>query len=498
MKSLMITTEPLSIQDVVNVARHQYQVSLSEEVKERIKRSASLVEKFIEEDRVIYGITTGFGKFSDVSISREELADLQRNLIISHSTGVGKPLDKDIVRAIILLRINALSKGHSGIRLETINELIDLLNEDIIPYIPEKGSLGASGDLAPLSHMVSVILGEGKCYYEGELMAAKEMLQKRGKKPYELYAKEGLALINGTQVMNAVGTLALYDAKNLFEKSLHVFGLTMEALQGITDVFDPRLHALRNQKGQQVVAEKMRDILSDSKRVTRQGELRVQDAYSLRCTPQVMGASLDALNYVETIVTNEINAVTDNPIIFEEDEVAISGGNFHGQPLALAFDFLGIAISEMGNLSERRIERLVNPQLSGLPGFLTEKPGLHSGFMIAQYSAAALVSENKVLAHPASVDSIPSSANQEDHVSMGTIAARKAKEILFNVEHILAIEFLCSCQGIDIQKAHNDLGNKTKHYYDKLRQVVSKLEDDRFLADDFVKARNILLKEEHE
>lgn len=498
MNSLMITTEPLSIQDVVNVARHQYQVSLSEEVKERIKRSASLVEKFIEEDRVIYGITTGFGKFSDVSISREELADLQRNLIISHSTGVGKPLDKDIVRAIILLRINALSKGHSGIRLETINELIDLLNEDIIPYIPEKGSLGASGDLAPLSHMVSVILGEGKCYYEGELMAAKEMLQKRGKKPYELYAKEGLALINGTQVMNAVGTLALYDAKNLFEKSLLVFGLTMEALQGITDVFDPRLHALRNQKGQQEVAEKMRDILSDSKRVTRQGELRVQDAYSLRCTPQVMGASLDALNYVETIVTNEINAVTDNPIIFEEDEVAISGGNFHGQPLALAFDFLGIAISEMGNLSERRIERLVNPQLSGLPGFLTEKPGLHSGFMIAQYSAAALVSENKVLAHPASVDSIPSSANQEDHVSMGTIAARKAKEILFNVEHILAIEFLCSCQGIDIQKAHNDLGNKTKHYYDKLRQVVSKLEDDRFLADDFVKARNILLKEEHE
>ena len=498
MKSLMITTEPLSIQDVVNVARHQYQVSLSVEVKERIKRSASLVEKFIEEDRVIYGITTGFGKFSDVSISREELADLQRNLIISHSTGVGKPLDKDIVRAIILLRINALSKGHSGIRLETINELIDLLNEDIIPYIPEKGSLGASGDLAPLSHMVSVILGEGKCYYEGELMPAKEMLDKRGKKPYELYAKEGLALINGTQVMNAVGTLALYDAKNLFEKSLLVFGLTMEALQGITDVFDPRLHALRNQKGQQEVAEKMRDILSDSKRVTRQGELRVQDAYSLRCTPQVMGASLDALNYVETIVTNEINAVTDNPIIFEEDEVAISGGNFHGQPLALAFDFLGIAISEMGNLSERRIERLVNPQLSGLPGFLTEKPGLHSGFMIAQYSAAALVSENKVLAHPASVDSIPSSANQEDHVSMGTIAARKAKEILFNVEHILAIEFLCSCQGIDIQKAHNDLGNKTKHYYDKLRQVVSKLEDDRFLADDFVKARNILLKEEHE
>lgn len=495
MQTLTITTHPLTIQDVINVARHKYRVELAEDVKERVNRSANLVQKFIDEERVIYGITTGFGKFSDVSISKEDFAVLQRNLIVSHSTGVGDYLDPEVVRAIIVLRINALSKGHSGIRLQTLDELMTLLNEDIIPCIPEKGSLGASGDLAPLSHMVSVLLGEGKCYYQGEIIPAKEMLERRGKKPYELYAKEGLALINGTQVMNAIGTLALYDAKRLLERSLVVFGITMETLQGIKDVFDPRLHQLRNQEGQQEVAAKMLDILKDSKRVSRQGELRVQDAYSLRCSPQVLGASLDALNYVEGIVTNEINAVTDNPIIFEEDEVAISGGNFHGQPLALAFDFLGIAVSELGNISERRIERLVNPQLSGLPGFLTEKPGLHSGFMIAQYSAAALVSENKVLAHPASVDSIPSSANQEDHVSMGTIAARKARQILTNVEYVLAIEFLCGCQGIDITKAQNEMATKTKSFYDALRQQVPKLEDDRFLADDFVLAREILLKE---
>ncbi|WP_459129034.1 histidine ammonia-lyase [Guggenheimella bovis] len=498
METLLIGKRPLTIEDVVNVARNKVRVEISEEAKARIKESSDLVEKFVEEERVIYGITTGFGRFSDVSISKAEIRDLQRNLIISHSTGVGEVLCDDEIRAILLLRINALSRGFSGIRLETLEELLWLLNEDIIPYVPSQGSLGASGDLAPLAHVISVILGEGKCKYHGEWISAKEMLEKEGKKPYDLAAKEGLALINGTQVMTAIGTLTLYDAMRLFDNITYVSGLTMEALRGIRDVFDPRLHEVRPHKGQMEVARRMRELLKDSELISSQGELRVQDAYTLRCIPQVHGASLDALNYIKEHVEIEINSVTDNPIIFKEDEIAISGGNFHGQPMALPFDFLGIAISELANISERRIERLVNPNLSGLPAFLTNHGGLHSGFMIAQYTAASLVSENKVLAHPASVDSIPSSANQEDHVSMGTIAARKAKSILKNARNVLAIELLCACQGIDMIQGKDKLSKGTKKVYEGLRERVSAVDLDRFLASDIESAAQYLKEDFHE
>lgn len=318
------------------------------------------------------------------------------------------------------------------------------------------------------------------------------MLRRTNRKPYELAAKEGLALINGTQVMTAVGLLAYYDAERLFHNHLRIAGITMEALRGIRDVFDERLHHIRPHVGQISVAQSFRQILHDSDLMTDQGELRVQDAYSLRCMPQVLGATLDTLEFVKSKLEIEINSVTDNPIIFGDDMTAISGGNFHGQPMALVFDYLGIAMSELANIAERRIERLVNPALSGLPAFLTVHGGLHSGFMIAQYSAAALVSENKVLAHPASVDSIPSSANQEDHVSMGTIAARKARDIIRNAEYVIAIEFLCSCQAIDLIEGNNKMAGETRKVYDHLRNQVPRLVNDRFLATDIEKARDLV------
>ncbi len=488
MNIVFIDGNKLTLQDVVNVARKNYKVRLSEEAVERVKKSRAYVDNLVDEGKVVYGITTGFGKFSDVVISKDEAKGLQRNLIISHACGVGKHFCKDIVRAIMLLRANALAKGFSGIRLETLNTLIDMINKGVHPAIPEKGSLGASGDLAPLSHMVLVLIGEGEAYYDGQLMTGKEVMEKSDIRPVELTSKEGLALINGTQVLTAVGALTTYDAMNLAKLADISASLTMEALNGITDAYDSRVHEVRPYAGQINTAKNFLNILKGSERTTRQGEIRVQDAYSLRCLPQIHGASKDAIQYVLDKVNIEINAVTDNPLIFADDKNAISGGNFHGQPMALAFDFLGMAIAELANVSERRIERLVNPQLSGLPAFLTEKGGLHSGFMIAQYAAAALVSENKVLAHPASVDSIPSSANQEDHVSMGTIAARTAREIYHNASGVIAIELMAAAQAIDFETADKKLGKGTKVAYDKIREVIDMLHEDRVMYKDINKS----------
>jgi len=483
MSKVIINGSNLTIIDVVNVARNGYKVEIAKEVIDKINLSRSIVDEFVDNKKVVYGITTGFGKFSDVLISKEDSRDLQRNLIVSHSCGVGEPLSDDIARAVMLLRANALVKGFSGIRLSTIEKLLEVLNSGIIPLIPEKGSLGASGDLAPLSHMVLVLLGEGEAKYNGKKMTGAEALKEAGIEPIHLTSKEGLALINGTQVMTAVGTLAAYDAINLVKLADISASMTLEALNGITDAFDKRIHEIRPHKGQLNTAENLLKIVEGSSLTSRQGELRVQDAYALRCLPQIHGASKDALNYVIDKINIEINSVTDNPIIIPEDKVAISGGNFHGQPMALAFDFLGIALSEIANSSERRIERLVNPSLSGLPAFLTPKGGLHSGFMIAQYSAASLVSENKVLAHPASVDSIPSSANQEDHVSMGTIAARKARDIIFNAMNVIAIELLSATQAIDFSDPEK-LGKGTKIAYDIIRENVDKWIDDREMYKD--------------
>lgn len=488
---VVIDGKSLTIDAVVNVARHHHKIQVADEALTKVDKARKLVDNFVDEKRVVYGITTGFGKFSDVVISKEETTDLQTNLIISHACGVGTPFAEEVTRAIMLLRVNNLAKGHSGVRRLTLNTLVDMINKGVHPIIPEKGSLGASGDLAPLAHMVLVMLGLGEAIYQGERMSGKAAMEKAGIAPIQLTSKEGLALINGTQVMTAVGTLVTYEAIQLLKLADISTALTVEALKGITDAYDPRLHMVRPHLGQIKTAENLLTILKDSKLTTKQGEIRVQDAYTLRCVPQIHGASKDAIQYVVDKINIEINAVTDNPIIFPDDQVAFSGGNFHGQPMALPFDFLGIALSEIANVSERRIERLVNPQLSGLPAFLTPHGGLHSGFMIAQYAAAALVSENKVLAHPASVDSIPSSANQEDHVSMGTIAARKARDILFNAQNVVAIELLSAAQAIDFDDA-SKLGKGSKAAYDIIRREVSKIEEDRVMYVDFNKIYDII------
>lgn len=494
MNKVIINGNDLTLQDVINVARNYYEVEISSEAEARINKSREIVDKIVAEDKVIYGITTGFGKFSDVSISGEDCKTLQRNLIISHSCGFGNRLDSDIVRAIILLRANALSKGYSGIRLSTVKTLIAMLNKGVHPCIPEKGSLGASGDLAPLSHMVLPMLGEGEAEYKGEILSGKVAMEAAGIPTIELIAKEGLALINGTQVMTAIGALALWDGINLVKSADIAAALTVEALKGVKDAFDIRTHSIRPHEGQLATAKNILALVDGSSLITSQGEIRVQDAYTLRCIPQIHGASKDALNYVMHKVEVEINAVTDNPIVTEEGDV-ISGGNFHGQPMALAFDFLGIAMSELANVSERRLERLINYQLNDLPAFLVKHGGLNSGFMITQYAAAALVSENKILAHPASVDSIPSSANQEDHVSMGTIAARKARDIIRNAERVLSTEILAACQAIDFR---NDfvLGAGSAVAYSKVREKVQFIDNDVVMYKEIDKVTDLVRSEE--
>lgn len=491
MKKVIIDGNSLTIEDLVNVVRRGYIVEMSEEAVKKVEKSRSMVDKYVDEGKVVYGITTGFGKFSDVMISKSETKELQRNLIISHSCGVGDPFDEEVVRGVMLLRANALSKGFSGIRLSTLSTLIEMLNKGVHPVIPEKGSLGASGDLAPLAHMVLVMLGEGEAYYKGERMPGNKAMELANITTVELTSKEGLALINGTQVMTSVGALALYDGMNLSKMADIAAALTAESLNGIVTAYDKKVHEVRPHNGQINTAKNLLKLLEKSNMTTVQGELRVQDAYSLRCLPQIHGASKDAINYVKEKVDIEINSATDNPLIFGEEDQVISGGNFHGQPMALSFDFLGIALAELANVSERRIERMVNPALSGLPAFLVEKGGINSGFMIVQYAAAALVSENKVLAHPASVDSIPSSANQEDHVSMGTIAARKARSILDNARKVIAMELLSAVQAIDL-RGNKGLGEGTKIAYDLIREQTPKIEDDIIMYKEINKCEELI------
>lgn len=495
MKKVLIDGNNLNLIDFINVVRNGYKVELSKEAMERVKKSRSIVDELVEKEEAVYGITTGFGKFSDVSITKEETKLLQKNLIVSHACGVGNPLDEEIVRATMLLRINALAKGYSGIRLSTLNTLVEMLNKGVHPIIPEKGSLGSSGDLAPLSHMVLVMMGEGEAVYDGNILSGKDAMDKAGIDTVELTSKEGLALINGTQVMTAIGGITVYDSINLLKHADIISALTVEALNGIVDAYDYKINMVRPHKGQANTAKNLLKLLEGSQMTSKQGELRVQDAYVLRCIPQIHGASKDAIDFVLDKLVIEFNSATDNPLIFLDTKEVISGGNFHGQPMALSFDFLGIALSEIANVSERRIERLVNPSLSGLPAFLTKQGGLNSGFMIVQYSAASLVSENKILSHPASVDSIPSSANQEDHVSMGTIAARKSKKILDNVRKVIAMELLAACQGIDL-RGKKPLGKGTEIAYNIVRKYIPSLEEDRVMYKDINKCEDIIFSNE--
>lgn len=491
--AVLINGRDLTVEEVIRVCRNNEEVQLTEEAVEAVKKARAYIERKLEEKAVIYGLTTGFGKFANVVISNEQTETLQKNLIISHTCAMGNPYPRHYVRAAMLLRCNALARGNSGIRLETLQTLIDMLNKGIHPVIPEKGSLGASGDLAPLSHIALALIGEGKVEYKGETVDAKDAMKQAGITPVVLAAKEGLALNNGTQMMTAVGVNVLWDALQLQKVADIACALTGEALHAIKKAYDHKVHDLRGQDGQKIVAENLRTLLEGSGNALPLQPTKVQDPYTLRCVPQIHGATRDAISYAYDKVSRELNAVTDNPLVFVDEDEVISGGNFHGQPMALTFDFLKIAISELASVSERRTERLVNPALSeGLPAFLTKEGGVCSGFMIAQYAAASMVSENKVYDHPACVDSIPSSANQEDHVSMGTTSARTAAMVLDNAQKVIGIELAAAAQGIWLreemgEKGISQLAPATKAAYDYIRTVSDPIEEDVIMHDELVK-----------
>jgi histidine ammonia-lyase len=444
---------------VANGAPGSPRIELTLAAHERVDRAAEAVQQLIQRGAVAYGITTGFGAFKDRIIPPDEVQTLQRNILLSHAVGVGEPFDVPTTRAIMLIRLNTLARGHSGIRFSTLQMLQELLNRGVHPLIPCKGSLGASGDLAPLAHMACVLIGEGEARLpDGSPAPAEEVLAMAGLQPLRLVAKEGLALTNGTAVMCALGALNVYRALHLGQLADIAGALSLEALHGTDLAFDERIQRLRPHPQQSNCAAYLRDLLAGSDLTRHDDPSNVQDAYTLRCIPQVHGAARDAIAYARWVIDLELNAVTDNPLLFLDDatgEISVlSGGNFHGEPLAIAMDYLAIALAELGNISERRIMRLTDEASNAhvLPAFLTEQGGLNSGFMLTQYTAAALASENKSLAHPASVDTIPSSANVEDHVSMGLTAAQHVAAILDNVEHILSIELLCAAQGIDFRR----------------------------------------------
>ncbi|WP_173424614.1 histidine ammonia-lyase [Tumebacillus flagellatus] len=478
--------------EVARVAWEGAKVTVGDETWVRVAECRRMVEDLVASGKVVYGVTTGFGKFSDVHISPQDAEELQANLIRSHACAVGEPLPEPTVRALMMLRANALVKGYSGIRPETLQLLIDCLNHGVHPVVPSQGSLGASGDLAPLSHLALVLMGEGEAYYQGERLPADAALAKAGLTPITLQAKEGLALINGTQAMTSIGTLAYVKALRLAKAADMIAALTTEVLRGIPAAFDEDVHLVRPYPEQIGVAANLRALLAGSRLTTEPGEIRVQDAYSLRCLPQVHGATRQVLKYTGEKLDIEINAATDNPLLFTEQGKVISGGNFHGQPIAFAMDFLKIGVAELANIAERRTERLVNPALSALPAFLSHNPGIASGMMIPQYVAASLVSENKVLAHPASVDSIPSSANQEDHVSMGTTAARHADLVVANTAKVLAIELICAAEAAEFVGA-DGLAPATRKLYDQVRAVVPPVLTDRSTSADIERVAQELL-----
>jgi histidine ammonia-lyase len=492
MKEIVFGVAEMTLEHLVAIAREGARVRLSGESEELINASRRLVEKWVQEGRIVYGITTGFGALSDVTISRENSRSLQENVLMSHAAGVGDILDQETTRAVLALRIKDLAQGRSGIRLIAVQQLIELLNRDVLPLVPEKGSVGASGDLAPLAHLSLVLIGLGEAFSHGERLSGAEALRRAGLEPLRLEAGEGLALVNGTQVTGALGGLAVSDAERLSKMADIAASMSLEVLMGSRTEFDPRIHRVRPHPGQAAAADNMARITRNSEIISSHRDCsRIQDAYTLRCSPQVHGASKDAIAYAKRVVETEMNSSTNNPLIFPESGEFLLGGNFHGQPLALALDFLSLAVAELANISERRIERLVNPNLSGLPAFLVSSGGLNSGFMIAQYTAAALVSENKVLSHPACVDSIPTSANKEDHVSMGPIAARKCREIVRKAEHVIAIELLCAAQAMDLFTNMRP-GEGTCAAYQGIRGVVPHLERDRVLATDIARVVTLL------
>jgi len=556
MKSVILNGNQLDIQSVVQIALNEAKVEIQPKTYQNIEKSRKYIEKQVKDKKIIYGVTTGFGANASKVIDNYDTAkELQRNLLISHACGIGKPFEKEIVRAIMLIRLNTLLAGFSGVKKETVSLLLELINQNIHPVIPSQGSVGASGDLCPLAHMAIVLIGEGYAEVDGNILSSKEALKKRKLKPITLEHKEGIALLNGTSVMAALGALGVYQAKELLYKSLKASCMAFEALGARKQAFDERLHKARKHEHQEKIATWVRDFTKGSnligiesnelaEKVLQKVEhhltahqktelknyieitphqiavlhpylpdenqkmswqrlsailkfaekkITPQDSYSVRCTPQVLGASLQAISHTESIISNELNAAVDNPLIFVDDDVVISGGNFHGQPLALALDYLKLAVAEMGNLFERQINKMTDEATNDcLPAFLAaDTSGLHSGLMIPQYAAASLVSENKVLVHPASADSIPTCANQEDHVSMGTIAGRQALEMIENVRKITAILMLTAHQALHLRKLQLEqidykikLGKETKDLHKKLDKLIGFIHQDRFLHDD--------------
>jgi histidine ammonia-lyase len=494
MTTIELTGDSLTLADVTAVASGEAYAALDGEARVRMRASRTMVEGIVRDGRTVYGITTGFGIFSEVAISPVDSRTLQRNLILSHCAGLGEPYPREAVRAMMLLRANALAKGFSGIRVEIVDALLLLIERDVVPVIPSQGSVGASGDLAPLAHLAGVLMGVGECWAGSGRVPAAEALASLGLQPVVYEAKEGLAMINGTQAIAAVGGLALHRALALTDAAELIAAMSLDGLRGTDSAFDEKIHRARPHAGQLSVAAHLRQLLAGSQlRESHRDCGKVQDAYSLRCIPQVHGAVRDALRFTAETMLIEINSATDNPLVFAEQEEVISGGNFHGAPVALACDVAAIALCDLASISERRIERLVNPQLSELPAFLVREGGLNSGFMIAQVTAAALVSECKALSHPASVDSIPTSANKEDHVSMGPIAAYKLSRIVENLAGVLAIEALCAAQALDF---HRPLLSSPiiERAHALLRTRIPVWEEDRYLHDDLVAAKASLME----
>lgn len=485
--------EPIGLVDVVAVAREHRPAELSPSARERMHRSRTYIERLVAEGRTVYGVSTGFGKLASERIAPADVRQLQRNLIVSHAMGVGTPFATEVVRAMLVLRAQSLAAGYSGIRVEVVELLLAMLAHGVHPIIPSQGSVGASGDLAPLAHMALTLIGEGDAEYRGAVLPSTEALKRAGLSPVVLEAKEGLALINGTQAMTAVGALVIHDAMQLAVNADIAAAMSLEALKGTRTPFDPHVTQVRPHPGAIATAANIYRISADSPIHRSHADCgKIQDAYSLRCIPQVHGASRDALTHVTQVLTREINAVTDNPLVFHEDDLVISAGNFHGQPVAVAMDYAKIAIAELANIAERRVEHMLDPAVSGLPAFLAHQGGLHSGLMISQYTAASLVSENKVLAHPASVDSIPTSANQEDHVSMGTTAARQCAMILENARWVLAVEVLNATQALDF---HAPLvpGPAVAAAVATIRASVPPLIADRVMTGDLAAVRALIV-----
>ena len=489
METLVLDGQALALAEIEAVALLGARVEIAASALARVKASRELIERILAEGQTVYGVNTGFGKLSDVRIPDGSLAQLQTNLVRSHAGGVGQPLSEGESRAMLLLRANVLAKGFSGCRVELVQLLVELLNAGVHPVIPEKGSVGASGDLAPLAHLALVAIGEGEAFYKGERMAGGEALRRAGLEPVVLAAKEGLALLNGTQAMTAVGGLAVARALRVARLADVAGAMSLEALMGTPAAFDKRIHEARPHAGQMAAAEHLLDLLAGSeiREAHRVGDTRVQDAYCLRCIPQVHGAVRDALRHVQGVLEIEAGSATDNPLVFPDEDGGgdvISGGNFHGAPLAYAFDYAAIVLTDLAGITERRIDRLLNPDINeGLPAFLSPDPGLSSGFMIAQIVAAALINECQVLSHPSSTGSIPTDGGKEDHVSMGMTGALKLRQIVEHAERIVGIELMCAAQGLEFRRPLK-AGVLVERAYAAVRGVVARLEQDRVLATD--------------